>query len=180
MRLYFLNSQLASMRNDISIKMLQQLLKNSKKSDRELAKAVGISQATFTRRRKQLEKKVILEYTITPNLYELGFEILAFTFVRLKETKEGLLEKIREALAKSPEVVFASGGEGLGMQGVIISVHKDYTAYSSFITRLRLKAAVILADVQSFLVSLKGELEGKPFSLKPLAEILPIVIEKKL
>jgi len=168
------------MRNNISVKILQQLLKNSKKSDRELAKAIGISQATFTRRRKQLERKIIREYTIMPDLYELGFEILAFTFVRLKEAREGLLEKVRPAMAKSPFIIFASGGEGLGMQGVIVSVHKDYTSYSNFLTRLRTQATSVLLDVQSFLVSLKGDLEAKPFSLKPIADILPVVVEKKL
>jgi DNA-binding Lrp family transcriptional regulator len=168
------------MRNQIAIKILQELLRNSKKSDRELAKVIGVSQATFTRRRRDLERKVIQEYTITPNLYELGFEILAFNFVRIREAKADLLEKTRGALAKSSEVIFASGGEGLGMQAVLVSVHKDYTAYSSFITRLRVAAASILVDVQSFLVSLKGDLQAKPFSLKPLADILPTTVEKKL
>ena len=89
------------MRNNVSVKILQQLFRNSKKSDRELAKAIGISQATFTRRRKQLERKIIQEYTITPNLWELGFEILAFTFVRSQspKSKEGweeLLQKGRQ------------------------------------------------------------------------------------
>lgn len=173
------------MRNQIAIKILQQLLRNSKKSDRELAKAIGVSQATFTRRRKQLEKKMIQEYTITPNLYELGFEILAFTFVSVKvtPTKDGwasLHDKGRQSMAKYPYVVFASGGEGLGMSAVIVSVHKDYTSYSRFIMDLRREWAEILVDIQSFLVSMKGEAEAKPFSFKSLADILPTVVEKKL
>jgi len=168
------------MRNDISIKMLQQLLKNSKKSDRELAKAVGISQATFTRRRKQLEKKVILEYTITPNLYELGFEILAFTFIRIREPKENFIEKARQSLAKLHNIIFASGGEGLGMEAMAISVHKDYTSYIKYISDARQEWSGIVLDIQSFLVSLRGDFEAKPFSMKPLAEVLPIVVEKKL
>ena len=168
------------MRNQISIKILQQLLKNSKKSDRELAKAIGVSQATFTRRRKQLEKKVIQEYTITPNLFELGFEILAFTFIRIREPKEDLLEKARQFVAKRSNVIFASGGEGLGMEAVAISVHKDYTSYLNFISEARGEWAGVVLDLESFLVSLKGDFEAKPFSLKPLADLLPAVIEKKL
>jgi len=168
------------MRNDISIKILQQLLRNSKKSDRELAKAIGVSQATFTRRRKQLEKKVIEEYTITPNLYELGFEILAFSFIRFKEPRTDLLEKARQSLANQPNIIFASGGEGLGMGAVGISVHKDYTAYSNFITKMRREWTDVVIDVQSFLISMKGDLQTKPFSLKPLADILPTVVQKKL
>lgn len=168
------------MKNQIAIKILQELLKNSKKSDRELAKVIGVSQATFTRRRKQLERKVIQEYTITPNLYELGFEILAFTFIRIREPKEDFLVKARLTVAKLHNIIFAYGGEGLGMEAIAISVHKDYTSYLNFVSKARLEWKGIVLDVQSFLVSLKGEFEAKPFSLKPLAEILPAVIQKKL
>jgi len=168
------------MRNQISIKILQQLLKNSKKSDRELAKAIGVSQATFTRRRKQLERRIIQEYTITPNLYELGFEILAFTFIRIREPKEDFLEKARQSLAKRHNIIFASGGEGLGMEAIAISVHKDYTSYIKYISEARQEWAGIVLDLQSFLVSLKGDFEAKPFSLRPLAEILPTGVQKKL
>lgn len=168
------------MKNQIAIKILQQLLKNSKKSDRELAKVIGVSQATFTRRRKQLEKKVIKEYTITPNLYELGFEILAFTFVSIREPREDFMEKARQSLSKCPNVIFASGGEGFGMEAIAISVHKDYTSYINFISEARLEGKDIALDMQSFLVSLQGDLEAKPFSFKPLAELLPTIIQKKL
>jgi len=168
------------MRNQIAIKILQQLLKNSKKSDRELAKAIGVSQATFTRRRKQLEKKVIKEYTISPNLFELGFEILAFTFIRIREPKEDFLEKARQVVAKRHNIIFASGGEGLGMEAVAISVHKDYTSYLNYMSEARQEWTGIVLDIESFLVSLKGDFETKPFSLKPLAEILPTVVQKKL
>jgi len=173
------------MRSNISIKILQQLLKNSKKSDRELAKAVGISQATFTRRRKQLERKIIQEYTITPNLYELGFEILALTFVRSvpPATKEGwgeLLEKGRQSMAKYPNVIFSSKGEGLGMGSVVVSVHESYTSYADFLSQLRQEWANTIIDTQNFLVSLKGEHTAKTFSFKYLADTLPKVIQKQL
>ena len=169
------------MRNHLDIKILQQLLKNSKKSDRELAKVIGVSQATFTRRRRQLEKKIIQEYTITPNLYELGFEILAFTFMRVREPAPEMLAKARQSVAKRPYVIFASGGEGLGMEGVMISVHTDYTSFSNFISEIRLSWGCSMGDIQSFLVSLKGEVQTKPFSLRPLADILPcVVVPKKL
>jgi DNA-binding Lrp family transcriptional regulator len=173
------------MRNNVAIKILQQLLKNSKKSDRELAKIVGISQATFTRRRKQLERKIIQEYTITPNLYELGFEILAFTFVRSvpptsKEGWEELVKKGRESMVRYPNVIFSSKGEGLGMSSVVVSVHEDYTSYSDFLSQLRQEWANVIVDTQNFLVSLKGDYMAKSFSFKYLADILPKVVQKQL
>jgi len=51
------------------IDLLYELMKNSKRSDRELAKVVGVSQPTITRTRKNLEKtEYIHEYTIMPPL----------------------------------------------------------------------------------------------------------------
>jgi DNA-binding Lrp family transcriptional regulator len=171
------------MRNNVSVKILQQLFKNSKKSDRELAKAIGISQATFTRRRKQLERKIIQEYTITPNLWELGFEILAFTFVRTQSPKsteewDELIQKGRQSMAKYPNVIFCSKGEGLGMGAVVVSVHENYTSYSTFLSQLRQEWFSMITDMQSFLVSLKGEYMAKSFSFKYLADILPKVVQK--
>ncbi len=173
------------MRNNISIKILQQLLRNSKKSDRELAKTVGISQATFTRRRKQLERKIINEYTITPNLYELGFEILVFTFVRskspgAKEEWTDLLQRAKQAMAKNPSVIFSSKGEGLGMSSVVVSVHEDYTSYANFLAELRQDWASTIIDTQSFIVPLKGDFMAKSFSFKYLADVLPKAVKKQI
>lgn len=64
------------------IDLLHELMKNSKRSDRELAKVVGVSQSTITRTRKNLEKtEYIHEYTIIPALEKLGFEIIALNFL---------------------------------------------------------------------------------------------------
>jgi DNA-binding Lrp family transcriptional regulator len=48
-------------------------------SDRKIAKIVKTSQPTVTRRRTELDKEELLEYTAFPSLKKLGFEILAFT-----------------------------------------------------------------------------------------------------
>ncbi len=173
------------MRNNISVKILQQLLRNSKKSDRELAKAVGISQATFTRRRKQLERKIIMEYTITPDLWELGFEILALTFVSSASPEDGkeseqLTQRARQSMTHYPNVIFSAKGEGLGLRSVIVSVHENYTSYSDFITQLRQEWRDVIIDTQSFLVDLKREYTSKTFSFKYLADTLPKVIQKQI
>ncbi|MBE0513125.1 winged helix-turn-helix transcriptional regulator, partial [Candidatus Bathyarchaeota archaeon] len=63
------------------IDLLYELMKNSKRSDRELAKVVKVSQPTITRMRKNLEKmEYIREYTIVPAVEKLGFELTALTF----------------------------------------------------------------------------------------------------
>lgn len=47
----------------VELKVLSELMKNSKISDRELAKTIGVSQPTVTRARTRLEKNgYIQEY----------------------------------------------------------------------------------------------------------------------
>ena len=81
---------------DIDFKILFGLMKNSKISDRKLAKTVGVSQPTVSRRRARLEKELIDGYTVIPKWGKLGYEILAFTFVKTIQTL-GLREKYKAA-----------------------------------------------------------------------------------
>jgi len=149
------------------LKLLFEFMKNSKRSDREIAKIIGVSQPTITRMRQRLEKKAIVEYTVIPDWAELGFEIVAFTFVKATKQPE-LTEKAKEWTMKNPNVVFASGGEGMGMDCAMISFHKNFSDFSNFITNLRMAWAENLKDLQSFLMTADRQRKMKPFSLKYL------------
>jgi DNA-binding Lrp family transcriptional regulator len=46
---------------DVELKLLSELLKDSRRSDRELAKVVGVSQLTVTRVRSKLEKSGVIK-----------------------------------------------------------------------------------------------------------------------
>jgi Lrp/AsnC family leucine-responsive transcriptional regulator len=64
---------------EIEWKVLSELMKNAKISDRELAKKIGSSQPTVTRARRKLEKEgYIREYTVIPNFRKLGIGCHAF------------------------------------------------------------------------------------------------------
>ena len=66
---------------EIELKMLSELIKNSRRSDRELAKAIGTSQPTATRIRSKLEKDgVIKEYTTIPDLSQNWLLNFGFDF----------------------------------------------------------------------------------------------------
>ena len=66
---------------DIKLKLMTELLKNSHRSDRELARALGTSQPTVSRTREKLEKEgYINEYQIIPNFQKLGYHLFALTF----------------------------------------------------------------------------------------------------
>jgi DNA-binding Lrp family transcriptional regulator len=67
---------------DIELRLISELVKNSRRSDRELAKRLGISQPTVSRTRVRLEKQGLIDYSAIPNLAKLGFEIIAVTFGR--------------------------------------------------------------------------------------------------
>ena len=68
----------------IDYKILFELMKDSHRSDRQLAKALGVSQPTVTRRRAMLEENFIEGYTVIPKFGQIGFEIAALTFLKSK------------------------------------------------------------------------------------------------
>jgi DNA-binding Lrp family transcriptional regulator len=163
------------MRKELPQLLLRELLKNSKRSDRELAKVLKVSQPTITRARHKLEREgVIQDYTIVPDFGKMGFEIKALTFVKMRpdvligETRE----KTKKFAAKFPNVLFAYSGRGLGMTGVIISLHKNYTEYHKQLNMLRVELKEITEDIQSFIVAI-GEGEYKRFSLTYLKDVPP-------
>lgn len=153
--------------------LLRELLKNSRQSDRDLAKALNVSQPTISRTRRKLEQRgMIQDYTIIPDFVKMGFEILALTFVKMRPEilSPEIIEEARKYAAKFPNAIFASTGEGLGMTGVIFSFHKNYTDYHQRLNQLRADWKEFTEDIQSFVVSL-GEGEFKRFSLTHLKDV---------
>jgi len=67
------------MGKDLPQKLLRELLRNSKRSDRDLAKILKVSQPTISRTRHKLEKDRIDGYTIIPKWLKTDFKIFAFT-----------------------------------------------------------------------------------------------------
>lgn len=169
-----------AMSQDKIMQLLHELLKNSKRSDRDLAKLLGVSQPTLTRMRKRLEKdNYILDYTAVPNMTKLGYEIIAFTFFDVDrfDPKTGDLdsvvgERAHKWVGNNNKVLFAAGGEGLeGKNCMMITVHRDFTDYTDFVTDLRGQWAHKIEGMESFLVSLKAKMP-KPFSFRNM-EITP-------
>lgn len=152
------------------LKILFELVRGARRSDRDLAKAVRVSQPTVTRARAKLEKEgFVKEYTTIPDLRRMGYELLALTFMSFAEDKPELFDKAREWIMKQPSVVFANNGEGLGMNSVMISLHKGYASYSRLLTQLRRDWQPNLTSEQSFVISLdRSDFMIKPFSFRYL------------
>jgi len=149
--------------------LLLELLKDSKRSDREIAKVLGVSQPTVSRMRWRLEEEGwIKDFTIIPDFVEMGYEIMAISFFKLKADEESVEKAKKVAMAK-PNIIFASSGEGMGKNGVMLSLHKNYTDFCNFLSNLRLEGRDYLQDYNTMLISLR-EKAVKPLSLTYLGE----------
>ena len=160
------------MKKRLMVNLLFELIKNSKRSDRKLARSLSLWPSTITRYRKKLEKDgIILEYTLIPNLQKMGYEILAFLFVKKpKKTKishEAWSKKMREWLSDFPEVIFSIELAG-EWDALIISLHKDFTGSSRYMRKFLKMGDDFIEDTNLLLASLVEKLTLKPFSLKYL------------
>ncbi len=159
----------------IDYKLLFELMKDSHRSDRQIAKSLGVSQPTVTRRRGLLEKNYIEGYTIIPKFGQIGFEIAALTFVKSKaefmgaENKEKALQKLRDWYTKQANVVMVQEGQGMGWNIVCVSLHHTYTDYAEFVRCQNSELCEFIADSQTFVIDLKPGVRIKPFNFKYLA-----------
>jgi len=157
-------------------RLLFELMKDSKRSDRQLAKVLGISQPTVTRKRSFLEKELIDGYTAIPKWEKLGYEIFVITLVKIKpiiaskKEYEATRKKGLEWLMSQHNIVMAGACRGMGVDSFMISFHKSYSEYDEFMRNYRLQLGEFVDDIQSILVNLRGKELIKPFHLKYLAE----------
>lgn len=152
------------------IKVLFELIKDARRSDRELAKVVRVSQPTVTRTRTKLEKMgLVKEYTIIPDLRKMGYELLVFTFMSFAESRSELFDKARQWIKKQPSVIFANNGEGSRMNSMMLSLHKNYADYSKLVTELKQDWQPNLTSLQSFIIVLdRPDLTIRDFSFRHL------------
>jgi DNA-binding Lrp family transcriptional regulator len=158
---------------DVELKVICALIRNSRKSDRELAKSIGVSQPTVSRIRTKLEKEGILDYAAIPNLVKLGFGIVAVVFGKRNYQKhpESHHQKAADFAREHPNIIFGADGNGLGFDRISISLHKDYSDYAKYIQEGKTAWAGIM-DVESFLIDLGSKDVVQPLSLKPFADWL--------
>lgn len=170
---------------DVELKLISELMRNSRRSDRDLAKAIGVSKPAVSRLIKKLKKEgLIKEYTMMPDFCKLGYEILALTFFNVeREPSVEEIEKARETFRSPPqnsllEVVMLERGMGLGYHGVIVSFHKDYRSYLKLRERVAQLDFWELSDIESFLISLVDEDRYLPLTFASLAKHL-ITLKRK-
>ncbi len=161
------------MKENQALCILKELIRDSRRSDREVAKAVGTSPPTVTRNRRFLEEYV-RSYTVIPDFSKIGYEILALTFTKSRTYDKEEVQKnlnLAKTWAKNhPNVIFASDGEGMGKDAVMISLHRNYSRYTDFMREYALDFSDYNVDTQSFIISLKTGIVLKPLDMTYLAD----------
>jgi DNA-binding Lrp family transcriptional regulator len=161
----------------IDYKLLFELMKDSHRSDRQIAKALGVSQPTVTRRRAMLEEDYIDGYTVVPKFGKIGFEIVAFTFLKSKlehldvEERTQALQKLKDWYNNQPNVVLVQEGRGMGWNSVCVSLHESYSDYANFVRKHDSQLADLIVESETFQADLTPGVTIKPFNLKYLASM---------
>jgi DNA-binding Lrp family transcriptional regulator len=168
---------------EVELNLISELMRNSRRSDHELAKAVGVSQPTISRMIRKLEKEgIIKEYTMIPDFSKLGYGLMTVTFVKhakqldskeLTEITRMGIERARRE--NSQETIMAERGLGLGYTSIIISYEKDYTSYMNLVERLKQFRHLDLSNVQSFLIDLNDKVHYRPLTFSTVARHLLVL-----
>jgi DNA-binding Lrp family transcriptional regulator len=161
---------------DIEIKIIAELMKNCRRSDRELAHAVGTSQPTVSRTIKRLEEEgVIKEYTMIPDFKRLGYQIMGVTFIGKEETmkkeeRAELRKAVVEVEKKDPYAsLIAVNGLGLGKGRMFITLYKNYARYAEAMQTTKNLPHVDAESTESFLVDLNDETNYRLLTLQLVA-----------
>ena len=164
-----------SMKN-IELRLISELMKNSRRSDRELARVLRVSQPTVTRVRTRLEKEgIIKEYTMIPDFVKLGYQIMGVSFGRLDEPQtNGTTAESQKAVAETEQKhayasLMAVRGNGLGKDAMFITLYKSYSEYVEALQAARQIPHVTIDSLESFLVDLSDKNNYRTMTMAQIA-----------
>lgn len=173
------------MRN-IELKLLSELMKNCRRSDRELAGVLGVSQPTISRMIKKLEEEgYIKEYAMIPDFNKLGYGVMGITSmeVRYPPFKDGFEEmrKVNVEAEKSHPYasLMAVNTSGQSKNRLFISFYEDYSAYAEAMRTVKKIPSVNVDNMESFLVDLADETNYRLLSMSAIAQHLLKRSQKK-
>jgi DNA-binding Lrp family transcriptional regulator len=165
---------------DVDWRLVAELMKNSRRSDRELAKTLGVSQPTVSRIISRLQKEgVIKEYTMIPDFCKLGFNLMAIIMYKLKANSPEEFQEQRKAARELDSrerrpFLLVMNGIGLGKDLVVISFHKDYGDYAAYMNRVKeaasgTKAYMNAESIEGFLIDLNYQNHYQPVTFSKIA-----------
>jgi len=171
---------------NLEVRLIAELMKNSRRSDRELAKVLHVSQPTVSRTVSKLMKEgYVKEFTIIPDFKKIGFQIMSIVLanVKGKVTPEAIEEsrrKIRREEKENPNaLLFGYSGMGLNSSRASILLNKDYSEYSAFIKHAKENPLVDVEGMQSFVIDLCDESHYLSLTLSQVARYLEKNVAEK-
>jgi DNA-binding Lrp family transcriptional regulator len=172
---------------DVELRLISELMKNSRRSDRELARTIGISQPTVTRLRRQLEKKgVIKEYTMIPDFRMLGYQLMGATRLGINEpySKERF-EEIRKAtleMERNNPNAFLLGVNGFSQNAnrLFITFYENYSDYVHAMELTKQVPFTNIETIDTFLVDLNDETNYRVLGMSAIANHLLQRLKKKV
>ena len=140
--------------DDIDRRMLRELLKNSKRSYRELAKSIGVSTATVINHIQRLESAgVIAGYTVRLDSERLGYDLTVITEITVSK---GRLLEVEEEIAKIPNVCAVYDVTGL-TDAMVIAKFKSRRGLSDFTKKLLAMPYVERTNTHVVLTTMKED-----------------------
>jgi len=140
--------------DDIDRKLLKELLKDSKRSHRELAKSVGVSTATVINHVGRLESAGVLKnYTVQLDHERLGYELTVITEITVSK---GKLLEVEEEISKIPNVCAVYDVTGL-TDAMVIAKFRSRRHLSDFTKKLLATPNVERTNTHVVLTTMKED-----------------------
>ncbi len=151
------------MHDDIDVKLLKLLARNSRASLRELAKSLGVAVSTVhARLQKLLRDGLIKRFTIVPDYERLGYPITA---VILVSVEGGAIEEVASRLAEEPNLIAVYDVTG-DYDLILVGKFRSMSELNLFLKRLNkmysIKRTVTSVVLKVFKEDLVSPLENHP------------------
>ncbi len=163
-----------------NLRVLFALMAMGGKSDRAIAKILGINNTTLSRRKRKLEQEgYIKEYTLLPDFYKMGFEVVVFAFASTTDVIPQENSKfLQEMSQNNPELLCVlEDQDNSGTNWFTISVHKNYDEFVELYKKIQKELISLhhLPRVESKrLVFHTNKLGPKPFSLRYMDSLVKL------
>ena len=157
-------------------RLISELMKNSRRSDRDLAKVLGVSQPTISRTIKKLEKEgYIKEYTIVPDFGKLGYTLLGYTLVKQHQAGDEKVKEVKNETAKLDRgnpfaKITVVQGEGLGKDLLFASFYRDYSEFAEQMERIKRIPITDVNTIETFLVNISDPRNSRLLSMSKVAK----------
>ena len=164
---------------DTELNLIAELMRNSRRSDRDLAKAIGVSQPTVSRMIKKLEKEgVIREYTMIPDFSKIGFELMSIVSTKENEllSEDETVEawkKARELAKKAPQpFLFVLSTKPSGADTTAFALHESYSEYLTYLKGIKENPMVSVDSVEGFIAMTNLKDHFIPLTLSEVADFI--------